>query len=108
VEKLMTSFRGFETELGDVGDKINNVAKKSTEAGKKLQNAFGKLGFKDSAKVMNEVVKATDKEAKLGEIVEAELKNRAEAVKNLKAQYEAAARAAEEASSKASGNSLSS
>ena len=108
VEKLMASFRGFETELGDVGDRINNVAKKSTEAGKKLQNAFGKLGFKDSAKAMDEVVKATDREAKLSEIVEAELKSRAEAVKNLKAQYEAAARAAEEASAKAAGNSLSS
>ena len=108
VEKLMASFRGFETELGDVGDRINSVAKKSTEAGKKLQNAFGKLGFKDSAKAMDEVVKATDREAKLSEIVEAELKSRAEAVKNLKAQYDAAAKAAEEASAKAAGNSLSS
>ena len=101
VEKLMASFRGFETELGGVSEKIGKVAEKSDKAGKKLQSAFSKLGFKDAAKAMNDVVNATDKEAKLSELVESELKDRAKAVSDLKAQYEAAAKAAEQAAAKA-------
>lgn len=101
VEKLMASFRGFETELGGVSEKIGKVTEKSDKAGKKLQGAFSKLGFKDAAKAMNDVVNATDKEAKLSELVESELKDRAKAVSDLKAQYEAAAKAAEQAAAKA-------
>lgn len=106
VEKLMTSFRGFESELGGVGDKIGKIAKKSEEANKKLSGAFSKFGFKDVAKQMNEINKATDKEAKLSDIVKAELEARAKAVADLKVKYEQAAKAAEQASTKANSSTL--
>jgi methyl-accepting chemotaxis protein len=87
----MTSFRGFETQLSGVSEKIGKVASKSEEARKKLESAFVKLGFKDSAKAINDIATATDKEAKLTEIVNAELKERAKNVEELRQKYEQAA-----------------
>ena len=107
VERLMTSFRGFETQLGGVSEKIAKVASKSEEARKRLESAFVKLGFKDSAKAINEIATATDKEAKLTEIVNAELKERAKNVDELKQKYEQAAQAAANANAAISNNQLS-
>ena len=106
VEKLMTSFRGFESELGGVSKKIGDVAKKSSDASKKLSGAFSKFGFKDVAKQMDAINNATDREAKLGEIVKAELQARAKAVADLKVKYDQAAQAAAQASQKASSTTL--
>ena len=75
VEKLMTSFRGFETNLSGISDKIGQVGKNAQKAGQKLQNAFSKVGFKDAAQQMQAVLSATDREAKLTEIVNEELIN---------------------------------
>lgn len=108
VEKLMTSFRGFETNLSGISDKIGQVGKNAQKAGQKLQNAFSKVGFKDAAQQMQAVLSATDREAKLTEIVNEELKKRAQAVAQLRSQYEAAAQAAQEANTKLSESSLSS
>lgn len=106
VEKLMTSFRGFESELGGVSKKIEDVAKKSSEANKKLSGAFSKFGFKDVAKQMDAINNATDREAKLSEIVKTELEARAKAVADLKAKYDQAAQAAQQASQKANSATL--
>lgn len=107
VERLMTSFRGFETQLSGVSEKIGKVASKSEEARKKLESAFVKLGFKDSAKAINDIATATDKEAKLTEIVNAELKERAKNVEELRQKYEQAAQAAASANTAISNNQLS-
>lgn len=106
VEKLMTSFRGFESELGGVSKKIEDVAKKSSDASKKLSGAFSKFGFKDVAKQMDAINNATDREAKLSEIVKAELQARAKAVADLKVKYDQAAQAAAQASQKANSATL--
>lgn len=106
VEKLMTSFRGFESELGGVSKKIEDVAKKSSDASKKLSSAFSKFGFKDVAKQMDAINNATDREAKLSEIVKAELEARAKAVVDLKVKYNQAAQAATQASQKANSIAL--
>ena len=108
VEKLMTSFRGFETELGGVSGKIREVAQNAQKAGQKLQNAFSRVGFKDAAQQMQAVLSATDREAKLTEVVNEELKKRAQAVAQLKAEYEAAAQAAQVANTRISADALSS
>ena len=106
VEKLMTSFRGFETELDGVGEKIGKIAKKSEEANKKLSGAFSKFGFKDVAKQMDAINNATDREAKLSEIVKTELQARAKAVADLKTKYDQAAQAAQQAAQKANSAAL--
>lgn len=106
VEKLMASFRGFEKELDGVGEKIGKVSKKSEEASKKLSGAFSKFGFKDVAKQMDEINKATDREAKLSEIVKTELQARAKAVADLKTKYDQAAQAAQQATQKANSATL--
>ena len=108
VEKLMASFRGFETELSGVSGKIREVAQNSQKAGQKLQNAFSRVGFKDAAQQMQAVLSATDREAKLTEVVNEELKKRAQAVAQLKAEYEAAAQAAQVANTRISADTLSS
>lgn len=108
VERLLTSFRGFETQLGSVGGRIEKVSFKLKEVKKNLESAFVKLNFKNATSAMEQIASATDKEAKLTEIVNKELQERAKAVDELKQKYEAAAQAAAAANTNIANNRLSS
>ena len=108
VERLFASFRGFETQLEGVGGKIEKVSSKLREVKKNLESAFVKLNFKNVTDAMKDITSATDKEAKLTEIVKKELQERAKAVDDLRQKYEQAAQAATIANANIANNQLSS
>lgn len=97
VEKLMASFRGFENQLDTVNDDIGAIGKSAEQASKRLSKAFSKLGFGDAEKHTQALIQATDREAKLGEIVNNELRKRAALVDELREKYQRAAQAAQAA-----------
>ena len=101
VDRLMSSFRGFEASLDKVGGDVSKLAVKSKDAGAKIEKAFNKLGFKNVDLAMKNILASEDKIKATSTVIEKELADRVKIVDKLSEKYQKAANAAQQAANAA-------
>lgn len=76
VEKLLASFRGFETRISKINERVSGLSENGIKATDKLKTALDRLKLTETAEKTKEIANATDKRAAAEKILKEELEKR--------------------------------